>query len=164
MSDAFYESLATYSQVVASLLFIVVMVVIWRRFIAPAVIASQERKNAELLESEARRDAARAETEVAQREIATADTEARAIRARAEIDAKAVRDRILRDAHSEGARLVRNADGELDRGRAAARENLRNDLLEKAMQIARDASAHLDESTNRRLVGEAVDTAERGNA
>ncbi len=164
MSDAFYEGLATWSQVVASLLFLVVMVILWRKYIAPAVIASQERKNAELADSEARRDAARAETEVGQREIATAEDDARGIRARAEADATATRSRILTEAHAEGERLVRNAEGELDRGRAAARDRLRTDLLEKAMQIARDASAHLDETTNRRLVGDAVDTAERGNA
>lgn len=164
MSDGAYEQLATYSQVVASLLFIVAMVLIWRKYIAPAVLASQARKNAELLESEARRDAARAETEVAQGEIALAESDARAIRTRAEQDAKALGARILAEAQTEGERLVRNAGGELDRGRAAARENLRNDLLEKAMQIARDASAHLDDSTNSRLVGDAVDTAERGSA
>jgi len=163
MTDEFYEKLASYSQVVASILFIVALVILWRKFIAPAVIASQARKNADLAESEARRDAARAETELARAEIATAETDARSIRARAEIDAAAVRERILKEAQVEGERLVRNAEGELERGRMAARERLRDDLLEKAMQIARDASAHLDESTNRRLVRDAVDTAERGN-
>ncbi len=164
MNDAFYEQLATWSQVVASLLFIVVMVILWRKYVAPAVIASQARKNAELADSEARRDAARAQTEVGQREIATAENDARAIRARAAADATATRERMLREAQTEGERLVRNAEGELERGRAAARGYLRSDLLEKAMQIARDASAHLDDTTNRRLVFDAVETAERGNA
>lgn len=164
MNDRFYEGLATYSQVVASLLFIVVIVVLWRKYLAPAVIASQARKNAELAESEARRDAARAETEVAQRAIATAESDAHAIRGCAAADAEAVRARILTEAHAEGERLVRNADGELDRGRVAARDRLRSELLERAMQIARDASAHLDDTIDRRLVGDAVDTAERGNA
>ncbi|GAC1566874.1 MAG: hypothetical protein NVS2B3_02020 [Vulcanimicrobiaceae bacterium] len=164
MNDGFYEALSTWSQVVASLLFIVVMVIIWRKYITPAVLKSQANKNAELLESEARRDAARAETDVAQKEILATEADARAIRARAEGDAAALRDRIVADAHAEGERLLRNADGELERGRIAARDRLRTDLLEKAMQIARDASAHLDDTTNRRLVGDAVDTAERGNA
>ncbi len=163
MSDSAYEALATYSQVVASVLFIVALVVLWNKFLAPAVVASQERKNAELAESEARRDKARAEIEIATREVATAEADAKAIRARAAVDAAATRDRILAEARAEGERLVRNADGELERGRTAARDALRTDLLERAMQIARDASAHLDESTNRRLVGEAVDTAERGS-
>ncbi|GAC1395819.1 MAG: hypothetical protein NVS2B8_09250 [Vulcanimicrobiaceae bacterium] len=164
MNDGFYEALSTWSQVVAALLFIVVLVVLWRKYITPAVLASQARKNAELAESEARRDAARAETDVARAEIASADDDARAIRARAQSDATRTREKILADAKAEGERLVRNADGELERGRVAARDRLRTDLLEKAMQIAREASLHLDEATNRRLVGEAVDTAERGNA
>lgn len=162
MSDGFYEALATWSQVVASVLFIIALVVLWRRFVAPAVVASQERKNAELIESEARRDAARAETEVAQREITTAENDARAIRARAEADAKATHERILAEARGEGERLLRNADGELARGRAAARDELRDTLMAQAMAIARDAAVHLDASENRRLVGEAVDVAERG--
>ncbi len=164
MSDAFYEQLAIGSQVVASVLFLVVLVILWNRYVSPAVIASQTRKNTELAESEARRDAARAETEVARGEIARAEDDARTIRARGEADAKRTREAILAAANAEGERLVRNADGELDRGRAAARDRLRTDMLEKAMQIAREASLHLDEATNRRLVGEAVDSAERGNA
>ncbi len=164
MTDASYEALATGSQVVASILFIIALVILWRKYLAPAVLASQARKNAELADSQARRDAALAETTVAQAEVAKADDDARAIRARAQSDATRTREKILADARAEGERLARNAEGELERGRTAARDRLRTDLLEKAMQIAREASAHLDEATNRRLVGEAVDTAERGNA
>ncbi len=164
MTDASYEALATGSQVVASILFIIALVILWRKYLAPAVLASQARKNAELADSQARRDAALAETTVAQAEVAKADDDARAICARAQSDATRTREKILADARAEGERLARNAEGELERGRTAARDRLRTDLLEKAMQIAREASAHLDEATNRRLVGEAVDTAERGNA
>lgn len=164
MTDSFYEALATGSQVVASALFLIALVILWRKFLTPAVLASQARKNAELADAEARRDSARAETTVAQAEVLKADDDARAIRARAQTDATRTREKILAEATSEAERLARNADGELERGRSAARDRLRTDLLEKAMQIAREASAHLDEATNRRLVGEAVDTAERGNA
>ena len=164
MTDAFYEQLSTGSQVVASILFIVALVILWRKYLTPAVLASQARKNAEIADAEARRDAARAETTVAQAEVAKADDDARAIRARAQTDATRTREKILADAKAEAERLAHNADGELERGRTAARDRLRTDLLEKAMQIAREASAHLDEATNRRLIGEAVDAAERGNA
>jgi F-type H+-transporting ATPase subunit b len=164
MTDSSYEALATGSQVVASALFIIALVILWRKYLTPAVLASQARKNAELADAEARRDAARAETTVAQAEVLKADDDARVIRARAQTDATRTREKILAEATSEAERLARNADGELERGRSAARDRLRTDLLEKAMQIAREASAHLDEATNRRLVGEAVDTAERGNA
>ncbi len=164
MTDAFYEQLSTGSQVVASILFIVALVILWRKYLTPAVLASQARKNAELADAEARRDVARAETTVAQGEVAKADDDARAIRARAQTDATRTREKILADAKAEAERLAHNAEGELERGRTAARDRLRTDLLEKAMQIAREASVHLDEATNRRLVGEAVDAAERGNA
>ena len=164
MSDSFYVGVAVWSQVVASLLFIVAMVVIWVRFIAPAVLASQTRKNAELLDAEKRRDDARAEAEKAQHEIATADADARAIAQRADSDASRLHDKTIADARVEGERLLRTAGGELDRARAAARDELRSDLLERAMQIARDAASRLDDGTNRRLVGDAVDSAERDGA
>jgi hypothetical protein len=57
---------------------------------------------------------------------------------------------------------LRNADGELERGRAAARERLRDDLLQKAIAIARRAAADVDDTTNRRLVSEAVDRVDPG--
>ena len=163
MTDASYEALASGSQIVASLLFIVALVILWRKYLTPAVLASQARKNAELADAQARRDAALAETTVAQAEVVKADDDARAIRARAQTDAARTREKILADAKAEGERLERNAEGELERGRTSARDRLRTDLLEKAMQIAREASVHLDDATNRRLVGEAVDTAERGS-
>jgi F-type H+-transporting ATPase subunit b len=162
MSDATYEAIATYSQVVAAVLFIVVVVYLWNRFISPAVLAAQARKNAELLESEKRRDDARAELERAQAEVAKAESDVRAIAARAETDATRLHEKTLAEARAEAERLMTGAQGELARSRAVAREHLRDDLLDRAMQIARDAASRLDETTNRRLVGEAVDTAERG--
>jgi F-type H+-transporting ATPase subunit b len=162
MSDSFYESVAIWSQVVAAFLFIVALVVIWNRYIAPAVLASQARKNAELADSEKRRDAARAEVDTAQAAIVSADGDVRSIAERASADAARIHDKILADARAEGERVMRAAEGELDRARAAARDELRGDLLERAIQIARDAATRLDDGTNRRLVGDAVDAAERG--
>ncbi|MBD5655482.1 MAG: ATP synthase F0 subunit B [Candidatus Eremiobacteraeota bacterium] len=164
MSDAFYEQLAVWSQIVASILFIIVLIYIWNRFIAPAVIASQARKNAELTEAERRRDATRAQVESAQADVTAAENEARAIRSRAATDATRLHDAMLADAARDGDRLVQNAHGELERARGEARDRLRTDLLERAMQIARDAAARLDDSTDRRLVAEAVDVAEKGDA
>jgi len=162
VSDRTYEEIAVWSQVVASVLFIIALVVIWNRFIAPAVLASQARKNGELAELEKRRDEARAEVEVAQREIASADGDVRSIEQRASADAARLHDKLLADARSEGERLMHGAEGELERARAAARESLRTELLERAMQIAREHATRLDDGINRRLVGDAVDSAERG--
>jgi F0F1-type ATP synthase membrane subunit b/b' len=161
VSDGFYESLAVWSQVVASLLFIVAMIVIWVKFIAPAVLASQARKNAELLDSERRRDEAKAEAEKAQAAIAEADADALAIRERAQADAARLHEKIISEGIAEGNHLMHNAEGELERSRAAAREQLRTELLERALAIARESAATLDDGTNTRLVGEAIVTAER---
>ncbi len=162
MNDGFYEQLAIGSQIVASILFIIVLVYLWRRFLAPAVVAAQARKNAELLEAEQRRDAAKAEIGVAQAEAAVADNDVRAITQRGQADAAATRERILREGQAESERLLRNAEGELERGRNAARERLREDLLARAIAIARRAALEVDEATNRRLVSEAVDTVDPG--
>jgi F0F1-type ATP synthase membrane subunit b/b' len=161
VTDAFYESLAVWSQIVASVLFIVALVVLWVKFIAPAVLAAQARKNADLLESERRRDEARARAEKAQAGIAAADADVLAIKERAEGDARRIHDKIILDGIAEGTHLMQNAEGELERSRVAARDQLRTDLLEKAMAIARESASRLDAKTNERLVGEAVQTAER---
>ena len=162
MSDSFYEQLAVGSQIVASILFIIVLVYLWRRFLAPAVLASQARKNAELLDAEQRRDAAKAEVGVAQGEAKVADDDVRAITQRGQTDAANTRERILREGRAESDRLLRNAEGELERARSAARERLRDDLLEKAIAIARRAAVEVDDATNRRLVSETVDTVDPG--
>jgi F0F1-type ATP synthase membrane subunit b/b' len=161
MSDAFYESVAVYSQVVASILFIIVMVILWVRLIAPAVVASQARKNAELQDSEARRNAARDEIDAAQREVSIAEEQARSIAARAQADAHRISEKIVSDANAEGARLLKNAEGELERSRAAAKDALRTELLEKAIAIARGSAANLDAATDKRLVDDAVATADK---
>jgi len=156
VSDNFYEQLAVWSQIVASILFIGVLIYGWVRFIAPAVVKSQEQKNAELLEAEQRRDEAKATLQTAQREALEADNDVRAIAERAAHDATDLRTRIVDEARAEGTWHVKNAEGELDRSRAAARQQLRDELLEKAMGIARDAARKLDDATDRRLVDEAI--------
>ena len=162
MSDAFYQQLAVGSQVVAAILFIFVIVYLWRRFLSPAVVASQQKRNAELLDAEHRRDAAKAEIAVARGESASADNDARAITQRGESDAERTREKILREGRAESERVLRNAEGELERGRSAARERLRDDLLAKAVAIARRAALEVDDATDRRLVSEAVDTVDPG--
>lgn len=162
MSDAFYESVAIWSQVVASILFIFVLVYLWARFLAPAVLASQARKNAELAEAERRRDEAHDRASIATSEIASAEADAEAILARAQGDASRLHDRIVSEARAEGERLARNAGGELERSRAVARDELRAELLERALVIARERAATIDPATNKRLVDETLETADAG--
>jgi F-type H+-transporting ATPase subunit b len=162
LNENFYQSLATWSQILGSVAFVVVLVWLWIRFVNPAVVASQARKNAELAEAEKRRDETKEEVEVAQRELLAADGDVASIRKRAEDDARRVYERILAEARSEGQRVVRNAQGEMERRRTAARERLRAELFEKAIAIAREGAGRLDDATNERLVGEVVETIERG--
>ncbi|MFY9779791.1 MAG: hypothetical protein WAJ85_04685 [Candidatus Baltobacteraceae bacterium] len=162
MNDNFYQSLAIWSQVLGSVAFVVVLVWLWVRFVNPAVVASQERKNSELAEAEKRRDETKEEVEVAQREVLAADGDVLAIRERAQLDARRVYERIVEEARSEGQRVVRNAQGEMERRRTAARERLRAELFEKAIAIAREGAGRLDDATNERLVGEVVESIERG--
>jgi F0F1-type ATP synthase membrane subunit b/b' len=155
MNDAvgFYEQLAVWSQVLGSVAFIAVLVYVFQRFLIPAVVASQERKNAELIEAERRRDAAKEDVLVARRELDGVEEEVKALRVRAAVDARRERERILADATAEGKRLVSTAEGELDRGRFAAREAFRVALLDKALHIARRSAAEgIDAEKDRALV------------
>ena len=150
---SFYEQLAVWSQVFGSVAFLAVLVYAFRRFLIPAVIASQERKNAELVDAERRRDAAKEDVVLAMRELDDVDEEVKALRMRAAVDARRERERILADATTEGKHLVASAAGELDRGRAAAREAFRVALLDKALRIAHQSAAeHIDADMDRGLV------------
>jgi F0F1-type ATP synthase membrane subunit b/b' len=164
MSDAFYTQVAVWSQILGSVAFILVLIWLWNKYLTPAVIASRDRKNAELADAEKRRDAAAEEVEVAQREVAATKGEVEAIRSRAARDADQFRARVLAEAQAEGDRLVRNAGGELARGRYAARETLREELVAKALEIARTSASGLGPDANRHLVGEVVESLERGSA
>jgi F0F1-type ATP synthase membrane subunit b/b' len=158
----FYQSLAIWSQVLGSLAFVAVLVWLWVRFVQPAVVASQARRNAELAEAEKRRDSAEEEIEVARHELLAADADVAAIRERGEHDAGRLYQRVIDEARNEGLRTVRNAGGELERRRTAASERLRADLFEEAIAITRRAAGRLDDTTNQRLVSEVVETIERG--
>jgi F-type H+-transporting ATPase subunit b len=162
VTDAFYDALATWSQVVGSIAFIIVLVWLFVRFVVPAVAASQERKNAELAEAERRRDAAGETVEAARREVETASGEATAILQRVDGDVVRERELILREARDDGERVVRNADGELGRARMAARDRLRTELVAQALRIAREAAAGVGSADNDRIVAGIVNQIERG--
>jgi len=164
VNQAFYEQVALWSQVLGAVAFLAIVVWGWFRFVTPAVIVARDRKNAELLETERRRDAAKAEAEAARRELEIAGGDAAAILARAEHDAIRTRERIVSEAAVEGDRVVRNSEGELGRGLLAARERLRDELLARALEIARESAKKLGAGPDRRLVGEVIDSLERGNA
>lgn len=161
----FYEQLALWSEVVGGIAFIVVAYLLFRKYMLPAVSAGEKAKNADLELAQQRRERLRAEAATAQAEVSAAESDARGIGERAANDARNERERILHEARAEGQRLMQNAEGELARGRIAARDRLRIELIEKALLRAREiATQRVDDATNVRLVERTVDqiTARRG--
>jgi F0F1-type ATP synthase membrane subunit b/b' len=158
MTAAGYEAVALWSQVIASVLFVIVVVWVWMAFIRPAVIAAEAKKNADLLEGERKRNEAREEVSNAQRRLESATSEIAGVRERAQNDARRERDRILADARIEGERLVHNANGELARGRAAGREQYRDALLRDALELTFERAKNaIDEKSNFEIVRRVLD-------
>jgi F0F1-type ATP synthase membrane subunit b/b' len=157
------ETLAQVSQIVGAVVFIVAIIWIWNKFIAPGVRAYQQAKNAELAEAEARRDQMRADVEAARAEIATADDDCREIRARIDLAIERDKRKTVEDAKHEAERIVRNAEGELERARLAARDRLRIEFIEKALAKARvDAAARVTPAADHALVEATVNDLSRG--
>jgi F0F1-type ATP synthase membrane subunit b/b' len=157
------EHLAMWSQIGGAVIFLICAVLIWRRYVAPAIKSYQESKNAELAEGERHREHMRADVEAANAEIARAGEDAREIHARIEIITTRERERALHEAQAEAERIVRNAEGELERARLAARDRLRIEFIEKALVAARArAPQRVDDAVNHRLVLRTVDDIARG--
>ncbi|MDQ2872883.1 MAG: ATP synthase F0 subunit B [Candidatus Eremiobacteraeota bacterium] len=148
-----YERIALFSQVVSAILFIAAMVFIWVKYLQPAVLAAQESHNRQIAEAERHRNDAKAALDALQGEIGSAQADAEAIKQRALAQAEREHDAAVAEAKTAGERAVRNAGGELDRRRAAARMQLRTELLDKALDVAREQAAQrVDGPINARLV------------
>jgi F0F1-type ATP synthase membrane subunit b/b' len=159
------ELLAQWSQIAGAVVFVVVILLVWRRWIAPAVQSYQEAKNAELAEAEARRERMRADAAAARADAEHVGVETRTIRERAAADAEHERKRILAEAQDEAERLVRNAKGEIERARMAARDRLRIEFIEKALiQARKQAAGVVDDAVNAALIEETVATLVHGAA
>jgi F0F1-type ATP synthase membrane subunit b/b' len=153
-----FEAIAQYSEVIGGFAFVIVAVWLFRKFVLPAVRAGEIARNADLVNAERRRDALREEVVQARGEVEAADRDVLAIAARAETDARHEHDTILAEGRREATRLLQNAQGELERGRIAARDTLRIEFIEKALNRARElAATELSDAGNTRLVGKTVD-------
>jgi F-type H+-transporting ATPase subunit b len=158
-----YEAIATWSQVISSFAFLGVLVYLWTKFIQPAVLTAQENANRRIAEAERHRDEAKAALETLGNEIAGAKRDAGAIVARADEQARHEHTRTLEETREAGQRALRNAQGELERARAAARERLRTDLLDRALAIAHgEAQRCVDDNVNGQLVHRFITALERG--
>ncbi len=159
----FLEQLALWSQIIGALAFLAAMIWIFQKYLLPAVGAAERAKNAAIREAEDRRDRAKGDVIAARAELDQAERDAVAIRARVVGEAQRERERIIAETLDGGERLVRNAEGELDRARLAGRARLRDDLVRRALEIAREqAPGKLDPALNARLVGDVVARLERG--
>ncbi|HEX3464086.1 MAG TPA: hypothetical protein VHS78_08570 [Candidatus Elarobacter sp.] len=157
------ELLARWSQIVGAILFVIAIVLIWKKYIAPGVAAYQAAKNAELADAEARREHIRADVAAARAEVERADEDCREITSRVDVVVKREREKSLAEARAEAERVVRNAEGELERARLAARDRLRIEFIEKALAKARgEAATRVSEDANRKLVAGTVDDLVRG--
>jgi len=157
-----YQAIAEWSQVISAVLFLAVLVWMWFKFIQPAVLAAQAAQNARINEAERHRDEAKAALEGLQGEIRLAQRDALAIKDRMTAYAAAEREAILREAREAGERAVRDAEGELARARAAARSQLRDELVEKALRVAREnAARHMDAAADKKLSNAFVQSLER---
>jgi F-type H+-transporting ATPase subunit b len=165
MDTNFFEQVALWSQVAGSVAFLVVLILMFRKYLIPAVVANQQARNAEIAEAEARRARTQAEAAKARADIESAERDALEIRSRVEALAKRTAAEILAEAKAEGERVVRNAEGELERARYAARDRLRIELIEKALVKAREeAPARVTDDLNEKLVRTTVDDVARGKS
>ncbi|HWT04286.1 MAG TPA: hypothetical protein VN224_00885 [Xanthomonadales bacterium] len=164
-NNAFFVQVALWSQVAGSVAFLVVLVLLFRKYMIPAVLANQVARNAQLAETEARRTRIQTEAAHARGEIEAADRDAAEIRNRVARMTEHDRARAVEEAKAEGERLVRNAEGELERARLAARDRLRIELIEKALAKARaQAPGRVSDAVNKALVEATVDDLARGKA
>jgi F0F1-type ATP synthase membrane subunit b/b' len=158
-----YEAVALWSQVLSAILFIIVLVWMWVKFLQPAVLQAQVNANAAIAEAEKHRDQAKAELESLRGETDAARRDAAAIKQRVEAQAKAECEAMVAEARRAGDRSIQNAQGELSRSRAAARERLREELLDQALTLARSqAQQRVDERVNAQLVGSFLSNLEHG--
>jgi F0F1-type ATP synthase membrane subunit b/b' len=163
--DAFFETVALWSQVAGAIVFLVVLILLFRKYLIPAVVANEQARNAEIVDAEKRLARMRADAAKARVEVEVADRDAAEILSRVERIAARDRAHVLAAANAEGDRLVRNAEGELDRARLVARDRLRIEFIEKALAQARaEAPARVDAAMNSELVRRTVDDLARGNA
>jgi len=145
----FYITIAIWSQIVSSVVFLGVLVFLWFRWILPVVLAAQERSNKQIAEAERHRDEVKAALEMLRREIETAHHDAELIEQRVAARIEHERQAALEEANEAGERALTDARRELERALAAGRRRLRDDLVAHALSLAREDA--------NRLAGPALD-------
>lgn len=154
MSDSqLYLQIAVWSQVASSVIFIGALVFMWFRFLLPLFLAAQDRSNRQIAEAERHRDEAKAALEALRQEIETAHHDAGLIGQRVSERVDHEREALLKETTDAGERALADAGRELERARAAARQRLRDDLVDGALRLAREhAARRVGPATDARLV------------
>lgn len=154
MSDSqLYLQIAVWSQIASSIVFIGVLIYMWNRWLMPVVLAAQERSNRQIAEAERHRDEVKGALEVLRQEIETARHDAQLIAERASRRGQHERELLIKEATDAGERALADAGRELERARAAAKHRLRDEILERALRIAReDASRRVGPELDARFV------------
>ena len=156
-APTFYDQVAQWSEIVGGFAFVIVAILLFHKYVLPAVRAAQIAGNANLVDAEGRREVLKADVVKARAELEAADRDARAISERAAGDAVRERDRLLAEAKADGERSVADAANELGRARLAAQAQLRSEFIHRALELARaQAPARIDTARNARLVGVTV--------
>ncbi|MGD0967882.1 MAG: ATP synthase F0 subunit B [Candidatus Aquilonibacter sp.] len=160
-----YEQIAKWSDIVSAILFLAVLVYLWFKYIQPVVLAAQEKSNLSIEIAVRHRDEAKAAIDALNRELEGAQRDAVLIRERATGQAQREAEAMIADAKTSGERALHNAQGELGRARAAARQQLRDELAGQALDLARSqAQQRVDGPLNLKLVQAFVTSLEHGNA
>jgi F0F1-type ATP synthase membrane subunit b/b' len=148
-----YLQIAIWSQIASSVVFIGALVFIWMRWVMPVVLAAQERSNRTIAEAERHRDEVKAALEALREEIESARHDAQLIETRSSDRAEHERQLLLKEATDAGERALQDAGRELERARSAARQRLREELVERALGLARrDAVSRVGPALDARFV------------
>jgi F-type H+-transporting ATPase subunit b len=160
-----YEEIAKWSDILSAISFLAVLVYLWFKYIQPAVLAAQAKSNELIQVAERHRDEAKGAIEALTRELEGAQRDAGLIRERATGQAQREAEALVAEAKTSGERALHNAQGELARARAAARQQLRDELAEQALDLARSqAQQRVDGALNVKLVHAFVASLEHGSA
>jgi F0F1-type ATP synthase membrane subunit b/b' len=163
VSSDLYVEISIWSQAASSILFLAALAFVWYRWILPVLLAAQARSNQQIAEAERHRDEVKGALGALKEEIENAQRDAKLIVQRAELHAIREREAILADAKASGERMLHDAQGELDRARAAARQRLRDELVQRALQIARgDAAARVGAPLDAALIERFIGSLEKG--
>jgi F0F1-type ATP synthase membrane subunit b/b' len=142
MNDSqLYLEIAVWSQIVSSIVFIGLLIYMWVRWLMPVVLAAQERSNRQIAEAERHRDEVKGALEALRQEIETARHDALLIGQRANTRGQHERELLVKEATEAGERALADAAREHERARAAARRRLRDEIVERALHLAREDAA-----------------------